>query len=531
MTDAPWNDVRPHLDELLNRLNASERLILIQHYLEGRTFNEIGPVVNLTPSATQKRSVRALGKLSRLLKRRGAVISATSLAAGLGAESGRAVPLHLSGEICSAVLSAPVSSATISITALLTAMTTSKLAIASTFVLSALIPFGLSYTLPQSVLARGNDYLVPEVKSSQRVLVGFSEETFRTSLEKLTQAKDPQSSQIRRLRSQMFTLNEQDARTAIEVLDEFQETDRLRVIMQAAYARWAELDPEAATVDAGLCDQERWESSATSGAWLTWAFSDWVKARDWVSNLEAPSVMEQYLATQATRDGLLAVNHAKEISELLGESDTRYVEHALFHWAGKDPGDAIGWIAENYEPSTRRDKLIGKNLKHASHMHPEESLELMGFLSNPQQREHLKSQIFEGWAQRQPDQTIEYFQKHQGGEHWHIDTLENFSSALARNIPSRSLDLGEAINDQVRRDRFYSGIIKGAQESDFRFGLEAAARCSDEGVKNHPYFYHALKPIFEAHTEDFVSWKENLPESNTKYVAYLVITEKEREGR
>jgi len=40
-----------------------------------------------------------------------------------------------------------------------------------------------------------------------------------------------------------------------------------------------------------------------------------------------------------------------------------------------------------------------------------------------------------------------------------------------------------------------------------------------------------LKPIFEAHTEDFVSWKENLPESNTKYVAYLVITEKEREGR
>ena len=85
-----WQEIRPYLDELLNRLSAGERDILVEHYFEGREFKEIASRIGINAAAAQKRSVRALEKLARLLSKRGVTVTSTFLNTGTlcGAQCG-----------------------------------------------------------------------------------------------------------------------------------------------------------------------------------------------------------------------------------------------------------------------------------------------------------------------------------------------------------------------------------------------------------------------------------------------------------
>ncbi|BCU78946.1 hypothetical protein llg_36610 [Luteolibacter sp. LG18] len=87
-----WDDALPHLDLALDRLGESDRSVLILHYFRRMTFREIAASTGRSVDAVQKQSVRALDKLSGLLRARGVVLSVAGLTAGLAAESAKAVP-------------------------------------------------------------------------------------------------------------------------------------------------------------------------------------------------------------------------------------------------------------------------------------------------------------------------------------------------------------------------------------------------------------------------------------------------------
>ena len=83
----PWADAAPHLDEALDRLATRDREVLMLHFIEQRTFPEIAARLRSTPDAVRMRTNRALAELARLLGKRGTIIPAAALAAGLGTAS------------------------------------------------------------------------------------------------------------------------------------------------------------------------------------------------------------------------------------------------------------------------------------------------------------------------------------------------------------------------------------------------------------------------------------------------------------
>ncbi len=64
-TAAPeWNPMLPLLDEAINRLSESDRRMIVWRFFEGQTFKEIGARLGKSDDTCQKRTSRALEKLS-----------------------------------------------------------------------------------------------------------------------------------------------------------------------------------------------------------------------------------------------------------------------------------------------------------------------------------------------------------------------------------------------------------------------------------------------------------------------------------
>ncbi|RYD34035.1 MAG: sigma-70 family RNA polymerase sigma factor, partial [Verrucomicrobiaceae bacterium] len=83
--------ILPELDRSLDALPAKDREVLTLHYLQGHTFKSIQQLLGGTAEGWQKRSVRALEKLSARLRGRGVTVSAVTLGAvlaGSRAEAG-----------------------------------------------------------------------------------------------------------------------------------------------------------------------------------------------------------------------------------------------------------------------------------------------------------------------------------------------------------------------------------------------------------------------------------------------------------
>lgn len=97
--------VLPVLDDALASLNEGDRRTLLMRFYEGKSFKAIAALVGKTEVACQKQSRRALEKLGSVLRRRGATVSLTALATGLGSELGRATPVTQAATISQSALS------------------------------------------------------------------------------------------------------------------------------------------------------------------------------------------------------------------------------------------------------------------------------------------------------------------------------------------------------------------------------------------------------------------------------------------
>ncbi len=144
--EASWQDVRPILDEEIQRLPEKYRLPIVLCYLEGQTNDEAAQLLNCPRGTIATRLARGRERLRYRLLRRGVTLSAGTLAALLTDNAMSAiVPPFLLAQTAKVILT---DAASVSITTLtegvLHAMFLSKFKMASIFglVLTAIIGTG-----------------------------------------------------------------------------------------------------------------------------------------------------------------------------------------------------------------------------------------------------------------------------------------------------------------------------------------------------------------------------------------------------
>ena len=118
--------IAPVLDEAINRLGSEDRAAILLRFFEQMDFRSVGRALGSTEDAAKKRVSRALDKLHCQLTTRGVALSATALAAALGAGVVKAAPAGLLSNVAGTALAGGAVGGGAGLT-LMKIMTTSKI--------------------------------------------------------------------------------------------------------------------------------------------------------------------------------------------------------------------------------------------------------------------------------------------------------------------------------------------------------------------------------------------------------------------
>jgi RNA polymerase sigma factor (sigma-70 family) len=116
-----WQQIRPLLDEALQRLNKTDRDALLLRYFEQQNLAQIGASLGGTEDAARKRIERALEKLRAILQGRGVTTTAAALSAAISANAVQVVPAGLAATLTNASLATAGTGATLAILKFMTA--------------------------------------------------------------------------------------------------------------------------------------------------------------------------------------------------------------------------------------------------------------------------------------------------------------------------------------------------------------------------------------------------------------------------
>ena len=83
LPDPEWKEVEQELDDAMSSLGEQTRGLLVLRFFEGKTAREVGEQLGISEEAARKRVSRAVDELRELFTRRGVVMSADALTAGL----------------------------------------------------------------------------------------------------------------------------------------------------------------------------------------------------------------------------------------------------------------------------------------------------------------------------------------------------------------------------------------------------------------------------------------------------------------
>ena len=139
--DSLWTMLIPLLDEALLSLTEKDRVAVMLHFMEQRTFREVGKVLGVGEDAARKRVNRVVSDLISWFSKQGVVVPGTAMIATLSLQGVYAVPIN-----AAAILSAGLATGTSQIIA----STLSSLAILMTStqikITVALIALGIGLT-------------------------------------------------------------------------------------------------------------------------------------------------------------------------------------------------------------------------------------------------------------------------------------------------------------------------------------------------------------------------------------------------
>jgi RNA polymerase sigma factor (sigma-70 family) len=79
--DSLWQEVQPHLDELIARMRSEDRQALLLRFYQQKSMAEVGAALNVSEDAAKKRVARAVEQLRSSLNRTGIAVPGAALAA------------------------------------------------------------------------------------------------------------------------------------------------------------------------------------------------------------------------------------------------------------------------------------------------------------------------------------------------------------------------------------------------------------------------------------------------------------------
>ena len=118
---ADWQQIRPILDEALDRLDKTDRDALLLRFFEQQSLAQIGTTLGGTEDAVRKRISRALEKLRTILQKRGVTTTAAVLSATISANAIQAVPAGLATTLTTASLASITTGTTLTLFKIMTA--------------------------------------------------------------------------------------------------------------------------------------------------------------------------------------------------------------------------------------------------------------------------------------------------------------------------------------------------------------------------------------------------------------------------
>jgi RNA polymerase sigma factor (sigma-70 family) len=103
-TDPAWERISPLLDEALIQLGETDRRAVVLHFLQKKTFAEVGGSLGLSEDSARKRTSRALEKLRKIFSKHGVHSTTTILAGAISTGSVQAAPAALAKSVTAVAL-------------------------------------------------------------------------------------------------------------------------------------------------------------------------------------------------------------------------------------------------------------------------------------------------------------------------------------------------------------------------------------------------------------------------------------------
>lgn len=399
------SEVAAELDQAINQLPPKDRSVIVLHFLESLTFRSIAQKHGGTEAAWQKRGVRALEKLSVTLKRRGVVATGTALGGWLVASpaEGALSSGTVSSMLNEALRQPSVASAGTQTTATTLLIMKMKTTLALCFAGGAVISFGLSDRMapaPGGGSAVGvDDYRSHRNDRGMRNEAGFNLEQIANAIEFYDSAEGDTKQLESRLRALMFSVPQDHLVSVRKLFDDVKNPKRFDDITACFYARWAELDPEAAWLAA--LDEKDYLYEARRGVMVTWLNMDMESALTAMmknrSDEEDLLVLDEFVKIKVQHQPREAAKLMDRLAELWPRADRRLFEDVARTWAYNDPDPAGEWVATYWDRDIRNEFLKRFSWR-VGHKDYRAGLRMANRIDDPPLRQRARCSAIKWWS-------------------------------------------------------------------------------------------------------------------------------------
>lgn len=468
-------EIAAELDEAINRLSPKDRSVIVLHFLENLTFQTIANKHGGTEAAWQKRGVRALEKLSGMLRRRGVVATGTALGTWLAASPAAeaAVPASAIKNMLNEALRQPLATGAVaSASPALLLIMKLKATLALCFVSGAIISYGLSEQ-GAPVRAPGQaasaDTSGPaRIDRSRGNEPVFNLERIAAAIRQYDSPDEDSSSAESRLRALMFSVPEAYLASVHRLLEDVENPDHFDEITACFYARWAEIDPENAWL-AALAD-ETYPLPARRGVLLTWLNTDPEAAlADLMEHRTDKdiTILEEFLTGKAQHAPHDAATLVDRLAESWPQADRHLFPLVAKAWVQIDANAAGEWMASYWDRDARNLMLNQLSWRVAA--------------SNGYEGLKLADRIYDAKARRQARiGAIRWWGISSGGPailpnvgdpavdlsggfpaDWKADEIRSFALGTMANYSKYYPELVAVARDEEQRQAVYEGVIGG----------------------------------------------------------------------
>ncbi|MBB5349958.1 RNA polymerase sigma factor (sigma-70 family) [Haloferula luteola] len=474
----PIAELRPVLDEALNSLRGSDRVVLTLHYLEGRSFKCIASQLGGTAGAWQKRSIRALEALSKRLRHQGVPVSIAALTSFLAASRAEAAA---STPTMSSLLpygrdAVTRPSAGNGITSLL--MTSMKAGIALSFAMGTLAVCGWKFIVPPLVARAGfsSGDVSPgiSVPSSPRFArtgvrpTAFSLEWVRQLMSEYEESEGRDSRLESHLRSLMFLAPPEHFEELLDLIASAKDRARYQPIAAALFARWAEENPEEAL--ARLDAVPEFAAEGYRAVLITWLNMHGDSALEYVSARKEEAdlkILREFLEYQCERHPRDAARMVDQIAEDWPEADRPLFEQVARLWARSEPLEAGNWVA-SYPDEKVKNPLLRSMAVDVAKVRGFEGLEVANHIEDAHERALARNDAIYWWGTTSGGYSISPDSRPVRNlstgfpEDWTAENIVTFSKSFMINFSKDLPKLLELAEGEDQRALVYEGSVKGS---------------------------------------------------------------------